>query len=277
VWPVKVDPSELELSLVNLVLNSRDAMSSGGVIALSAENVTLARGDTQAQIEGEFVAVRVTDTGTGIAPDVLPKVFDPFFTTKQVDKGSGLGLSQVHGFAHQSGGTVTIESTLGKGTTVTLYLPRLRADAVAASETPVESAGGGTVLVVDDNPDVADVSAGMLEQLGYEAHKARDAAAALAAVEQHAFDLVLSDIVMPGAMDGIALARALRERHPGLPVLLVTGYSQAAAEAAPEFTVMRKPFQLAELSRAAGRMIAESKQPAVTNVVRLRKPGIRDQ
>ena len=277
VWPVKVDPSELELSLVNLVLNSRDAMPSGGVIALSAENVTLARGDTNAEIEGEFVALRVTDTGSGIAPDVLLKVFDPFFTTKQVGKGSGLGLSQVHGFAHQSGGTVAIESTLGKGTTVTLYLPRDRAEAAAAGERTVESARGGAVLVVDDNPDVADVSAGMLEQLGYEVHKARDADGALAAIERHAFDLVMSDIVMPGAMDGIALARALRERHPGLPVLLVTGYSQAAAEAAPEFTVMRKPFQLAELSRAAARMIAESKQPAVTNVVRLRKPMISNQ
>jgi PAS domain S-box-containing protein len=277
VWSVKVDPSELELSLVNLVLNSRDAMPNGGVIALTAENVSLARGDTNAEIEGDFVALRVTDTGSGIAPDVLPKVFDPFFTTKQVDKGSGLGLSQVHGFAHQSGGTVAIESALGKGTTVTLYLPRERAKAAAASEVQVEGARDGAVLVVDDNPDVADVSVGMLEQLGYEVHKARDAAAALAAVEQHAFDLVVSDIVMPGTMDGIALARALRERHPGLPVLLVTGYSQAAAQAAPEFTVMRKPFQLAELSRAAGRMIAESKQPAVTNVVRLRKPGTGNQ
>ena len=129
-------------------------------------------------------------------------------------------------------------------------------------------------LVVDDNPEVADVSAAMLEQLGYDVHKTSDGAAALGAVEQHEFDLVISDIVMPGNMDGIALARRVRERRPGLPELLVTGYSQAAAEAAPEFTVMRKPFQLGELSRAAARMIAESKQPAVTNVVRLRKPGI---
>jgi PAS domain S-box-containing protein len=278
VWPVKVDPSELELSLVNLVLNARDAMPNGGVAALTAENVTLARGDIKADLEGDFVALHVADTGTGIAPDVLERVFDPFFTTKQVDKGSGLGLSQVHGFAHQSGGTVRIESTLGKGTTVTLYLPRGRADApAAAGEVQVESARGGSVLVVDDNPDVADVSAGMLEQLGYEVHRARDAATALAAIEKHAFDLVVSDIVMPGTMDGLAFARALRERQPALPVLLVTGYSQAAAEAAPEFTVMRKPFQLAELSRAAARMIAESKQPAITNVVRLRKPVISNQ
>jgi PAS domain S-box-containing protein len=277
VWPVKVDPSELELSLVNLVLNARDAMPGGGVIALTAENVTLARGDLKAEIEGDFVALRVNDTGTGIAPDVLERVFDPFFTTKQVDKGSGLGLSQVHGFAHQSGGTVTIESTLGKGTTVTLYLPRGHVDATEPGEVAVESVRGGTVLVVDDNPDVADVSVGLLEQLGYEVHQARDAASALAAVETHAFDLVLTDIVMPGAMDGIALARALRERQPALPVLLVTGYSQAAADAASEFPVMRKPFQLPELSRATARMIAESKQPATSNVVRLRKPTNSNQ
>jgi PAS domain S-box-containing protein len=270
VWPVKVDPSELELALVNLALNARDAMPNGGVVAISAENVTLARGDAKAEIEGDFVALRVTDTGSGIAPDVLEKVFDPFFTTKQVNKGSGLGLSQVHGFAHQSGGTVTIESTLGRGTTVTLYLPRGHAAAAAAGEVEVESVRGGAVLVVDDNPEVAEVSASMLEQLGYEVRRVSDAAGALAAVDAHAFDLVMSDIVMPG-MDGVALARAVRARRPDLPVLLVTGYSEAAAEAGAEFPVMRKPFQLAELSRATARMIAESKQPPASNVVRLRK------
>ena len=278
VWPVKVDPGELELSLVNLMLNARDAMPGGGVIAVTAENVTLARGDTRAELEGDFVALRVTDTGTGIAPDVLEKVFDPFFTTKQINKGSGLGLSQVHGFAHQSGGTVTIDSALGKGTTVTLYLPRGHADGVAAAgEVEVESARGGLVLVVDDNPEVAEVSASMLEQLGYDVHRASDAEGALAAIDRHAFDLVVTDIVMPGNMDGVALARAARARRPDLPVLLVTGYSEAAAEAGADFPVMRKPFQLAELSRAAARMIAESKQPAATNVVRLRRSGISDQ
>jgi CheY-like chemotaxis protein len=121
---------------------------------------------------------------------------------------------------------------------------------------------------------VAEVSAAMLEQLGYEVHKAGDGAGALEAMERHEYDLVISDIVMPGSIDGLALARAMRERRPSLPVLLVTGYSQAATEAAPEFTVMRKPFQFAELSRASARMIAESKQPALTNVVRLRRPVV---
>jgi PAS domain S-box-containing protein len=271
-WPVKADPSELELALMNVVLNARDAMPNGGVIVLAAENVALSRADTRAGLEGDFVALRVSDTGSGIAPDLLPKVFDPFFTTKQANKGSGLGLSQVYGFVHQSGGTVTIDSALGRGTTVTLYLPRATD---AADETKVDVARGGAVLLVEDNPDAAEVSAAMLQQLGYEVHRVGDAAAALAAVGAQNFDLVISDIVMAGAVDGMALARTIRERAPRLPVLLVTGYSEAAENAGAEFTLMRKPFQLADLSRTAARMIAEAKQPPTSNIVRLRdaRPG----
>jgi PAS domain S-box-containing protein len=269
VWPVKADASELELAIVNLVLNARDATPAGGKVTISAANVTLSRGDTPAGIEGDFVAFSIMDTGAGIPPDVLPKVFEPFFTTKQVDKGSGLGLSQVHGFAHQSGGTVTIESALGKGTTVTIYLPRCHeGTGEEQTEAAAEAAGGGTVLVVEDNPDVQEVSISMLQQLGYEVQGVSDAAAALAAIEERNFDLVVCDIVMPGSMDGIGLARVLRERRPDLPVLLVTGYSQSAA-AATEFTVMRKPFQLPDISRVAARMIAQARQPATSNLVKL--------
>jgi PAS domain S-box-containing protein len=270
-WPVKVDASELELALVNLVINARDAMPNGGVIAVTAENVRLARGDTPAAIEGEFVAMRVTDTGTGIAPDVLPRIFDPFYTTKPIDKGSGLGLSQVHGFVHQSGGTVAIDSSLGKGTTVSLYLPRT-SEAVAP-ERAIETEAvpsGGSVLLVEDNPEVAEVSTTMLGELGYTVHAVRDAESALQAAGEREFDLVVTDIVMPGSMDGLALARAIREGHPGLPVLLVTGYSQAAHGAQEEFVVLRKPFQLADLSRTAARITAEARQPSTTNVVQLR-------
>jgi PAS domain S-box-containing protein len=269
-WPVMVDANELELALVNLAVNARDAMHNGGVIVLTAENVTLARGDTNGDIAGEFVALRFSDTGSGIAPDVLPKVFDPFFTTKPVNKGSGLGLSQVHGFVHQSGGTVTIDSKLGKGTTITIYLPRAREGSRSVrSAGAVESAGNGRVLVVEDNPDVVEVSASMLEQLGYEAHTVSDAAAALEAVGMETFDLVVSDIVMAGHIDGIALARALRDRRPDLPVLLVTGFGEAAGEVGQEFVVMRKPFDLADLSRIAARMIADAKQSPDANVVQL--------
>jgi PAS domain S-box-containing protein len=270
-WPVMVDPSELELALVNIVLNARDAMPSGGRIAITAENAVLSPADTPARIAGEFVALRITDTGSGIPPDVLAKVFDPFFTTKAPNKGSGLGLSQVYGFAHQSGGTVTIDTEVGRGTVITLYLPRTRETASETHAEPAtETATGGAVLVVEDNPDVANVTRSMLEQLGYEVHAAANADAALAAVAERDFDLVVSDIVMAGSMDGVGLARTLRERKPGLPVLLVTGFSGAAGRALAEFTLMQKPFELADLSRTAGRMIAGAKQPAVTNVVPLR-------
>ncbi len=271
-WPIRVDGNEFELALVNLVLNARDAMASGGVVTLTTANVVLSGHETMAKIEGEFVVLKIADTGTGIAPDVLPKVFDPFFTTKPSGKGSGLGLSQVYGFAHQSGGTVTIDSELGRGTTVTLYLPRGDESLLADEEAPAaEGATGGIVLVVEDNPDVGEVTASMLEELGYQVQLAGDADTALAAIGKTAFDLVVSDIIMAGPMDGLALARAIRERKPGLPVLLVTGYSQMVDMANAEFIVMRKPFGLAELSWRAARMIAGSKQPAGANVVRLRE------
>ncbi len=273
IWLVKVDPSELELALVNLVVNARDAMPNGGLITITAENVTLSRKDTAAGVEGDFVALRVTDTGSGIAPDLLPKVFDPFFTTKTVDKGSGLGLSQVYGFAHQSGGTATIDSTLRKGTTVTIYLPRTTQTVAAQVPSETETRGGGSVLVVEDNPEVAEVTASMLKQLGYQPVGVGDAATALERIGNQDFDLVVSDIVMAGSMDGIALARAIRERKSNLPVLLVTGYAHSLVEANVEFTVMRKPFELAQLSHAVSRMIAQANQPASANVVRLRPAG----
>jgi CheY-like chemotaxis protein len=153
---------------------------------------------------------------------------------------------------------------------VTLFLPRAsNVDHQPCAEVEMESAAGGTVLVVEDNPDVAEVTSSMLSQLGYDVHTAADTAAALAILERHNFDLVVSDIVMPGPLDGLGLARALRDREPNLPVLLVTGYSHAATQADESLMVMRKPFQLADLSRVAARMIAEAKQPATSNLVRL--------
>jgi PAS domain S-box-containing protein len=270
-WRIKVDANELEVALVNLALNARDAMPNGGTISITAENVVLSKTDTQAGIAGEFIALRVNDTGRGIAPDVLPKVFDPFFTTKEVNKGSGLGLAQVHGFVHQSGGTVSIDSKLGQGTTVTLYLPRSQEHPRAVNtQDDVEGAGSGRILVVEDNPEVLGASVSMLEQLGYEVHSVSDATSALAAIEKETFDIVVSDIVMPGSMDGTALANAIRARKPDLPVLLMTGYSPAIAQKETEFAILRKPFQISDLGRMITRMIAEARQPADTNVVRLR-------
>jgi PAS domain S-box-containing protein len=270
-WPVEIDISEFELALINIALNCRDAMPQDGVITVTAENVRLRPEDSPQNLEGDFVALTIADTGCGIAADILSKVFDPFFTTKQKTKGTGLGLSQVHGFAHQSGGTVIVRSELGKGTSVTLYLPRAHAGLRReARESAVEASRSGTALLVEDNPDVAEVSVALLEQLGYQVHAAGDALTALEAVEARKFDLVVSDIVMAGGMDGLGLARAIRQRHPELPVILVTGYSDTAALAAPEFAVLRKPYQLAELSRAAAKVIAETRQPPPGNLVRLR-------
>jgi CheY-like chemotaxis protein len=245
-------------------------MPQGGVVTISAENVKLAGNDTAAGVEGDFVALTIADTGAGIAPDILPRVFDPFFTTKRVNEGSGLGLSQVHGFAHQSGGTVTIKSELGRGTCVMLYLPR--AETVSKQtdlEGGVEQLDGGPALLVEDNPDVAKVSAQMMEELGYNVQIADSASAALDIADRIPFALVVSDIVMAGAMDGIVLARALRRRRPELPIVLVTGYSTSAAAAAMEFTVLRKPYQLSDLSRAMAKAITEVRSPTPNNIVRL--------
>jgi PAS domain S-box-containing protein len=261
-WPVKVDAGEFELALVNIAFNARDAMPEGGALAITAENVRLAPGEVAQDLEGEFVALTIADTGCGIPADILPRVFDPFFTTKGRE-GTGLGLSQVHGFAHQSGGTVVIDSALGTGTRVTLYLPRATAAPPPPAAAPaVEPSGGGMVLLVEDNPDVAEVTTGLLEELGYRVHLAVDAQAALAAAERQQFDLLLSDVVMPGIMDGLALARALRQRHPELPILLVTGYSEAVTLDEGEFIVLRKPYRLSDLNRALAKALAATRKPA---------------
>jgi CheY-like chemotaxis protein len=252
VWPVLVDVSELELAIVNLVVNARDAMSQGGAISVTAENVQLAGDDTPDHLEGEFVALTVADTGHGIPPDILARVFDPFFTTKAVGKGTGLGLSQVHGFVHQLGGSVTIASEVGQGTRITLYLPRATDEPVAEAPARPESGidAGRKVLLVEDNPEVAHATAELLQRMGCEAQIAGNAAAALDAVAAGDFDVLLSDIVMAGAMNGLDLAREVRRHRPHLQIVLATGYSDAEAQAGREFTVLRKPYKLEDLDRA---------------------------
>jgi len=244
-WPITVDISELETALVNLVINARDAMPAGGTIAIAAHNLAANSPDGS-----EFVAISVADDGQGIPPDVLDKIFDPFFTTKPVGKGTGLGLSQVHGFAHQAGGTVRVESELGRGTKVTILLPRQQAGAIADSAGFAEIGGSGTVLLVEDNPDVATVSSSLLEQLGYTVLRVPDAETALREIQYDGIDLVFSDIVMPGKMDGLSLARRLREMYPELPILLATGYSDAAADVRGDFPILRKPYEIHQLSQA---------------------------
>jgi PAS domain S-box-containing protein len=249
-WPVVADVAEFETALVNLAINARDAMQGGGIITISAHNDRLEEGPNA----GEYVAISVADTGTGIAPDILSRIFDPFFTTKAVGKGTGLGLSQVHGFAHQAGGTVRVSSEIGKGTKITILLPRRDVSAAAEENAGAETGGSGTVLLVEDNPDVAIVSASLLEQLGYNVRRVANAEAALREIERDGIDLVFSDIVMPGKMDGLGLARHLKQTRPGLPILLATGYSDAAVNVRGDFPILRKPYEIHQLSQAIAKL-----------------------
>jgi PAS domain S-box-containing protein len=250
VWPVTVDIGEFEIGLVNLAVNARDAMPEGGTLTITARNVLLEDGELVPA--GEYVAITIEDTGVGIPEDVITKVFEPFFTTKPVGKGTGLGLSQVYGFVHQAGGTIKIASKLGEGTALTMFLPHVTSGATIPEHDAVSehTARSGTVLLVEDNPDVASASTGLLEQLGYAVRWVPNAEAALREIEGNDFDLVFSDIVMPGGIDGLGLARVIRERYPGLPVLLATGYSDAAQNARADFPILRKPYRVDELSRA---------------------------
>ena len=251
---VKVDPSELELALLNLAVNARDAMPNGGVVGITAKPVVLRGKAVEEGLSGEFVAIRVTDNGSGIPADVLPHVFEPFFTTKEVGKGTGLGLSQVYGFAKQSGGTATVTSTVGRGTAITLYLPRtqeLPAPSVAQAVPEAVSHRTGTVLLVEDSPEVAEVATAYLRQLGYTVKPVASAREAVDALgSDPSIDLVFSDILMPGGTNGLELAKTIRERYPAMPVLLCTGYSSSAQDAVRDgFVVLQKPFDLAALEQ----------------------------
>jgi len=207
------------------------------------------------QLEGDFVALAMTDTGVGIAPDVLPRIFEPFFTTKALGKGTGLGLAQVYGFSHQSGGTVVATSAVGSGTTITIYLPRRQAaapvEAVQAPPTQPIVPGQGTILVVEDNAEVADITASLVEQLGYQTARAENATEALNRLRRgDKVDLVLSDVVMPGGMNGIALAQEIGNHYPHIPVVLTSGYNDVVQTAQNRFTILRKPFQLSALEKS---------------------------
>ncbi|MBV8792047.1 MAG: response regulator, partial [Pseudolabrys sp.] len=253
IWSVEVDLGELDLALVNVAVNARDAMPEGGKITLSARNVVLQAGSAAGSLAGDFVALAVIDTGSGMPPEVMKRVFEPFFTTKPVGKGTGLGLSQVHGFAQQSGGAVTIDSKPGEGTVVTIYLPRSAAALPDQPELPAKPNGKtlGTILMVEDSREVAEVTTTLLEQLGYRVVRAENAAEALRHLSQGIdFDLLFSDIVMPGNLNGFALAKECAERFPDIPILLTSGYNDAAQAAENDFPILRKPYDIAALERA---------------------------
>jgi signal transduction histidine kinase/CheY-like chemotaxis protein len=257
-WPIRVDAAELELAVLNLCFNARDAMPDGGRLRVVAGNRTTQ--DERLGVDGDYLAIEVSDTGEGISPDVLSKVFDPFFTTKAVGVGTGLGLSQVHGFAHQAGGGVDIESQVGRGTTVRIYLPALTNIDVEGGAEALERKEGsmGTVLVVEDDIDVAEIAVAILASCGYEtrlAHRAQGALDLLRRGEK--IDLVFSDIVMPDGMDGLELAAQVTRERPDLPVLLATGYSDALSDAEGQgFQIIGKPYRTSELCDRVSAMLA---------------------
>ena len=258
-WQCRIDPVQLEAALINLVVNARDAMSGGGSLRIEGANVSVDDASTEAQravVPGDYVQIIVSDTGHGMAPEVIERAFEPFFTTKEVGKGSGLGLSQVYGSITQASGHVLIDSAPGEGTAIRLYLPRsgLLAGRPTVGDEFRQAAPGGNekVLIVDDNDDVREVAALVVSSLGYEVLTAEDAAQALALIDRrHRIDLMISDIVMSGGVDGVELARRARKLRPSMPVLLISGYPATTTGSAEvhEFPVLRKPYRRDALAR----------------------------
>src|SRR5882757_1522900 len=259
------DIAQFETAVINLAVNARDAMNDAGRLAIGVRKVHgIPALRAQSPRSGSFIAIAMTDTGTGIASDHIEAIFEPFFTTKEVGKGTGLGLSQAFGFAKQSGGDIAVESPPGQGAIFTIYLPQatmpLKAtETAAAGYEPAARGRGYRVLVVEDNDDVGQFSTELLEDLGYMVRRADNADTALAilAEDEFAADLVFSDVIMPG-MNGVELAGVIRERFPGLPVVLTSGYSNVLAENAHRgFELIQKPYSVELLSRIVRKAIAD--------------------
>lgn len=251
-WNSRIDPIQAEMALLNLLSNARDAMEGRGTVTIVTENLVLAADALPAPgLEpGEYVALSVTDTGRGVDDDSIHRIFDPFFSTKGVGEGSGLGLSMVYGFMRQSGGGVAVENLPSGGARFTLYFVRARGMAEPNTASVQRTQGGGeAILMVEDQPQVAELGQAMLEDLGYSVVHALNAVQALERLRGgELFSLLFTDIVMPG-MSGVALAQTVRREFPNLPVLLTTGYSDRALdEDSRVFEVVRKPYRRAELS-----------------------------
>jgi CheY-like chemotaxis protein len=259
-WTTMVDPNQLESALLNLCINARDAMPDGGRLTIATGNCTLdtAAAGRRGLPPGQYISLSVSDTGTGMAPEVIARAFDPFFTTKPVGQGTGLGLSMIYGFAQQSGGQVRISSKPGRGTTMRLYLPRYvgtadAADVLAEAAAAPRAGQGETVLIVDDEPTVRMLVAEVLEDLGYVAVAAADGAAGLAVLQSDArVDLLITDLGLPGGMNGRQVADAGRLLRPGLRVLFITGYADSAAigygHLEAGMHVLNKPFAMEALA-----------------------------
>jgi CheY-like chemotaxis protein len=266
-WSVRADPGEIENAVLNLAINARDAMPEGGKLVIETRNVTLDDRDIldahdvsdEASLgSGRYVRLSISDTGRGMPPEVLARAFEPFFTTKEPGKGTGLGLSVIYGFVRQSGGHVTIRSKVGEGTTVSLYLPPVHIDDVAGTDSKAADetrTAVETVLLVEDNAEVRAVTTQRLQNQGYTVLQADTAARAIELLQADVHvDIVFSDVVMPGGMSGLDLARWMAQQMPHVPILLTSGYAEEVARQdgvrAQKFEMLRKPYTGAELSRA---------------------------
>ena len=267
-WPTRADPSEVENAVLNLAINARDAMPTGGKLVIETRNVVLDEATVASEVgvvPGDYVRLSVSDTGVGMTPAVLARVFEPFFTTKEPGKGTGLGLSVIYGFVKQSGGHVTVYSEQGKGTTVNLYLPRVVGDAGREASGGQREAAtavtGETILLVEDNTQVRNVTARRLKNLGYSVIEAENAAGAIEHLRgKRDIDLVFSDVVMPGGMSGFDLAQWVRQNTPAIPVLLTSGFAEDVARAgetpAYNLEILRKPYTGTDLARALRKALA---------------------
>ena len=274
-WPALVDPTQIELVLLNLAINARDAMPDGGRLTIRTANVS--RDEAPPDLRpGDYVLISVSDTGEGMTEEVLRRAVEPFFTTKGPGKGSGLGLSMVHGVATQSGGGLHIESWVGRGTAVSVYLPRARRASSARQERKARSPVGhehATVLVVDDDADVREVALSCLESLGYRVIAAENGPAALELLARGSqVDLLLADMAMPG-MNGVELIKEVRERHHGLRAMLVTGYADTGAFSPSEGDfVLQKPYRLERLAEAVSAALRRDETEPAPNVVAMKPP-----
>jgi signal transduction histidine kinase/ActR/RegA family two-component response regulator len=268
-WPTYVDPHQLENAIVNLAVNARDAMDGQGQMRIATENVTLAANQVGDVRAGDYVKLSVTDTGCGMTPDVLERAFEPFFTTKPVGKGTGLGLSQIFGFAHQSGGEVGIESHVGRGTIVSIYLPRTEAaapvrlhPAAQRSDTADIHVAGARILLVEDDPRVRGATVGALEDLDYEPVACGSGAEAIELFNSQVFDLVITDVIMP-EMSGPELIRFLKSNcSRDFAVLFVTGYvGEGETDDLRGYELLRKPFTVGALASAVAAALARTSEP----------------
>jgi CheY-like chemotaxis protein len=253
--PVMADPTQLEVAVLNLAINARDAMPGGGVLTFSSRPIKV-KGEADLE-DGDYVQLTITDTGVGMPANVLERAFEPFFTTKEVGKGTGLGLSMVYGMARQSGGAARIESTPGKGTAVSLLFRKADLDpaqAAAGIDEPHAAERDPaplSIMVIDDDPDVRAFIVTTLEEQGYQVRESGDGREALAALEQERSDLVVIDFIMPG-MSGAEVAQHILAKNPGQPILFVSGYSETEAvkQAAPQAPLLAKPFRADALDKA---------------------------